>query len=141
MNFPTTPGSLRRARTRITAVLATAAIALMGAMTATRTHADSDPGTHHPAGQDERIEVAGGVASFSHHGEILKVHDLRKDGLGMRACLLEVGTSCVTDRGVGGGPKRKNLDIYEGAGVLLYLCYINHDGENTDCSSMQKAIA
>jgi hypothetical protein len=141
MNFPTTPGSLRRARTRTTAVLATAAIAVIGAMTATSTRADSDPGTHHPAGQDERIEVKGGVASFHHHGEILKVQDLRKDGLGMKACLLEVGTHCVEDRGVGGGPKRRNLDIYEGAGVLLYLCYINPDGSQGDCSSMQKAIA
>jgi hypothetical protein len=141
MTIPTTPGSLSRARTWIAAILAAAAVALTGTLAATSANADSDPGTHHPAGQDERIEVAGGVASFHHHGEILKVQDLRKDGLGMKACLLEVGTHCVEDRGVGGGPKRRNLDIYEGAGVLLYLCYINPDGSQGDCSSMQKAIA
>jgi hypothetical protein len=141
MTIPTTPGSLRCAPTRITAVLAAAAVALIGVMTATSAKADTDPGTHHHPGENERIEVQGGFASFHHHGEILTVQDLRKDGLGMKACLLEVGTRCVEDRGVGGGPKHRNLDIYEGAGVLLYLCYINPDGSQGDCSSMQKAYA
>jgi hypothetical protein len=141
MSFPTTPGPLRRARTRIGAMLATAAVASIAALATTGAHADPDPGSRPPAGQDERIEVAGGIAKFQHHGEILKVWDIRKDGLGVRACLMEVGTKCVTGRGVAGGAKSRNLDIYEGAGVLLYICYIDKDGDNAGCSKRQKAIA
>jgi hypothetical protein len=140
MNFPTTPGSLRRARTWI-ALLAAAALALTGALAATSAHADGDPGSHHHVGEDERIETAGGIAWFYHHGEILKVQDVRKDGLGVQAHLLEVGSKTVTDRGVGGGPRSKNLSIYEGAKVLLTLCYIDKSGDTTDCSQSQVAYA
>jgi hypothetical protein len=141
MNFPTTPGSLRRARTRIAATLATTAVALIGAMTMTSAHAAPEPGDRPHPGEDERIEVAGGIAWFFHHGEILKVWDVRKDGLGVRAHLLEVGSSRVTDRGVGGGPKSKNLSIYEGAKVELRICYIDKSGDTVRCSQGQVAYA
>jgi hypothetical protein len=47
----------------------------------------------------------------------------------------------VTDRGVGGGPRSKNLSIYEGAKVWLKLCYIDKDGDITQCSQYQTAYA
>jgi hypothetical protein len=71
MSFPTTPGSHRRAWTRTTrALLATAAVALSGAVATTGVQADPPPAGDR-AGQDETISVTGGYAKFHHHGEIV----------------------------------------------------------------------
>jgi hypothetical protein len=140
MSFPTTPGSHRRARTRtMKALLATAADALSSALATPGAQADP-PRAGERAGEDETISVKGGYAKFHHHGEIVEVSDEVLDGRGLRAYLVEVGTKQVSDYTADGDPERMNLDIYEGAGVLLKLCY-TVDHQRDQCSQSQKAIA
>jgi hypothetical protein len=140
MIFPTTPGSLRRARTRtIKALLATAAVALSSTLATTGAHADQDPSGDR-AGQDETITVEGGYVEFHHYGEIVEVSDEVLDGRGLRAYVLEVGTKTVSDYTADGEPERLNLSIYEGAKVELKLCY-TVDHQRDECSQRQVAIA
>ena len=140
MSFPTTPGSLRRARTPIAALLAIAGIALVGALTASSVSAESGPGTRPHPGEDETIKVAGGYLKFHHYGEIVEVNDTVLDGRGLRGFVLANGSKTVTDRVADDVPVRRNFSIHEGSGVLLTLCY-THDGKTGECSQSQRAYA
>jgi hypothetical protein len=145
MPIPTTPGRLRRARTRITRTLlaatATVATVTLSAAAAPSGAGAEPPPDGHRAGEDERIRAAGGTAWFSHHDEIVKVDDTRRDGLGVRAYFAGIGTSIVTDRGAGGKPESLDLSVPEGQKVLLKLCYIDEFGLQAGCSDSQAAIA
>jgi hypothetical protein len=126
-----TPG--RIARTLLAAMLALA-------LCAASAGAAPDPDGHR-AGEDERIRAKGGTAWFFHHGEIVKVQDTRRDGLGVRAYLIGVGTTVVEDRGAGGKPRSKNLSIPDGQRVEIALCYFDKAGNQVDCSERQSAVS
>jgi hypothetical protein len=92
------------------------------------------------AGSDESIDFKGGQVSFQDDGELLIAEDQLADGYGVRAYLLAVGTSTATARGKGDRAV-KNLDIYEGAKVLLKGCLIDKRGRQVRCTQFQKATA
>jgi hypothetical protein len=121
-------------------LITVAAVALSGGALATGAAAAPDPDGHR-AGEDERIRAAGGTAWFHHHGEIVKVKDTRRDGLGVRVYLLGVGTSVLTDRGAGGKARSLDLSIPEGQRVEMKLCYVDEFGNQPDCSELQSAVA
>jgi hypothetical protein len=91
------------------------------------------------AGEDESIDVNGGYVLFLDEDELLIAADQRRDGYGMRAYLLEVGTSSVT--AVGAGEREtKDLSIPEGSEVWLKACYTKK-GKVVKCSNFQRAEA
>ena len=92
------------------------------------------------AASDESIDFRGGQVSFQDDGELLIAKDQLKDGYGVRAYLVEVGTKRVTARGKGDRTV-KNLDIYEGAKVLLKGCLIDKNGKQVRCTQFQTARA
>jgi hypothetical protein len=91
------------------------------------------------AGEDESIDINGGYVLFLDEGEMLYAADQVRDGRGVRAYLLQIGTSVVTATGAG-TRESKNLSIPEGSEVWLKACY-TRKGRNTKCSGWQKAEA
>jgi hypothetical protein len=102
------------------------------------------------AGQPQRIETAGGFASFSDVDEILRVNDKRAEGWRVVAQLRlrdgAVPISEVVDRdGANGEPNSNDLEIREGTKLSLRLCY--EERLNTgahvivSCSGWQNAVA
>lgn len=99
------------------------------------------------AGTSQAITVAGGQATFQHHGEILTATDTRKDGRCVTGTLKFVGAgpnspivyedveACGT-----GTVKRKNLNLTEGAWVQLQVCYTG-GGQADQCSKWQDGVA
>jgi hypothetical protein len=128
----------------ITAVLATAGIALAVALAATNANADPPSGTRPHAGEDEAIKVAGGYLKFSHHGEILEVKDTRLDGHGLRGFIVDIDEEdhpvSVADRITDDEPEYLNRSFPEGDEVHLKLCYTT-DGECVEWSRWQTAFA
>jgi hypothetical protein len=140
MSFPTTPGPLRRARTRITVLLAAAAVALTGALATTDAQAEQGSSRAHPS-EDESISVAGGYVEFHAYGEIVEVSDEVLDGRGLQAEILVGGTpGRVSDFTADGDPERLNLSLREGRSVSLQLCY-TVDGQRDECSRWQTGYA
>ncbi len=131
-----TPGR----RSLLAAMMAALAVALGGAALPASAAGAPDPDGHR-AGEDERIRAAGGTAWFFHHGEIVKVEDTRRDGLGVRAYLLGVGTTEVTDRGADRKARYRNLSIPDGQRVEIALCYFDKAGNQVDCSERQSAVS
>ena len=127
---------------RLAAILSAAAVALTGALGATGAGADVPPpdGGGPRLGQDERISTKRGTVTFTHHGEIVKAFDKRRDGHGVRAIIVEHGSFEVTDYVADDHAVSMNRSIREGSKVQLRLCYtVDHQIEQ--CSRPQEAIA
>lgn len=143
MTFPTTPGSLRRARARsMKTLFAIAAVALAGALATTGALAKQNPDPL--AGENETIAVKGGYAQFRHHGDILEVNDGVLDGRGVRA---EFGGEAsadvpddieLSDYKANGHPVKTSLSLTEREWVVLRICY-TVDHERDQCSEWQRA--
>ena len=102
------------------------------------------------SGQSQRIDTAGGFASFADTDEILRVNDERAEGYRVVAQLRlrdgAVPISEVTDRdGANDEPNSNDLEIAERTKLSLRLCY--EERLNTgayvivDCSGWQNAQA
>jgi hypothetical protein len=91
------------------------------------------------AGEDESIDFNGGYVLFLDEGEMLYAADQVKDGYGVRAYLLQYGTSVVDAVGVG-TRNHKNLSIPEGSEVWLKGC-LTRKGHNVRCTQWQSATA
>lgn len=114
-------------------------LAAIGAASLLTVALGAPPAAAAATGEDESIEVNGGYVLFLDEDEILVAADQRPDGYGMRAYLLEVGTSSVTAVGVG-TRRSKDLSIREGSEVWLKACY-TRKGKVVKCSNFQKAWA
>jgi hypothetical protein len=100
------------------------------------------------AGSSDVIRVKGGVAAFQARGDVLKVKDTRRDGLGVQARLFAgkrpglVLMGVVTDRnGADNGVKRKRLGLRESVQVWLQICYQDHGHNNVRCSRLEPATS
>jgi hypothetical protein len=129
MNIPTTPGTLGRRLSAISALVVT----LLGLVA---------PAAF--AGSDERIDVKYGYVRFDSDGDKLAAGDIWPDRRGVRARLVWFKDGArksakVTD-GSAGLESSKHLRIREGTTVWLQLCYTKH-GADLNCTRSQRAEA
>lgn len=142
MDYPTTPGSPRRARPRtMRTLVAIAAVLLSGALATTGAEAEQGRDGRHPS-ENETISVKGGYVEFHHYGEIVEVSDEVLDGRGLRAYITVQGgrNGNLSDFTADDDPERLNLSIPEGRWVLLRLCYTIDHGDD-ECSRSQVGYA
>lgn len=140
MTIPmTTPGSLSRGRTPISAILRR--IAVTGAL-ALSVLALAVPAAS--AGEYQSIRTREGVVEFRPDGEVLVAVELKPGGYDVRArlswCVADDDCTDATVTDGGGYPDEKNLSIRENLPVLLDMCYVK-DGHVVKCSNAQSAVA
>lgn len=128
---------MRRATgTRVSVLLGTAAA--VAALSSPQALAADATGTN------EKISTKKAAASFHHKGDITRVKDKAKDGLGARAYIqFKYKGSWYTGWTSAAGKGKTNslnLNIPEGRKVYLTLCYTNK-GKDTTCSKPQAAHA
>ena len=100
------------------------------------------------AGKNQSITVAGGQATFQHHGEILTASDTRKDGRCITATIKwihgdingRVLYKSVTACGYGTVKHIRPLNFGEGQWVSIQVCYTG-GGKADKCSKWQDAVA
>jgi hypothetical protein len=146
MTIPTTPGTLRCARTPIAAMIRR--IAVTGALALTAFGLSVPVAS---AGESQEIDTDGGRVSFDASPRFggdtqgLGVLDERRDGWAVRAYLHWTDrdgphTASVTDPRSSGKGDAKDLSILGGTAVLLSMCYVD-DGRIVQCSFSQPAEA